>query len=318
MKRTPVDEVTEVRFPAIGTTAVLLVTDASVVAQAEAMLRATLDGFDRACSRFRGDSEIVGLRRSAGSAVTVSPLLADILATALRAAELTDGAVDPTVGAGMDAIGYDRDFDAVSADGPAIEPVPAPGWWRIRWNPAAREVLVPRGIALDVGATAKALAADRTATRIATDLRCGVLVSLGGDLAVAGDPPEGGWRVVVGDDHTRPDEDGGHGVAIVSGGLATSGTVRRRWRRGGATVHHILDPRTGAPTAGGWRTVSVAAASCVDANTASTASMVLGEAAPDWLTARGLPARLVADDGRVCVVAGWPDDRPPTGPGRPR
>jgi thiamine biosynthesis lipoprotein len=170
--------------------------------------------------------------------------------------------------------------------------------------------VVPRGIILDVGATAKALAADRTAARIAEELGCGVLVNLGGDLAVAGPPPRGGWRVLIGDDHTRPDPDGGHGVTIDSGGLATSGTARRQWRRGGMRMHHILDPRTGAPAAGGWRTISVAAASCVDANTASTASVVLGAPAMGWLAGRGLPAWLVTDDGAVHTVAGWPTTVP--------
>ena len=300
----------QVRFPAIGTTATLLVTDAAGARVAEAMLRADLSALDLACSRFRADSEIRSLQRSAGAVTTVSPLLAAALHTALRAAELTDGAVDPTVGAAMAAIGYDRDFAALPADRPGRPSAPAPGWWRIGWNPARREVLLPRGIALDVGATAKALAADRAAERIAATLRCGVLVSLGGDLSVAGTAPSGGWPVLVGDDHTRPDtepaEDGGRAVTIISGGLATSGTVRRRWRRDGAVVHHIVDPRTGTSAAGGWRTVSVAAASCVDANTASTAAVVLGAAAPGWLAERALPARLVADDGRVRTVAGWP------------
>ena len=307
---TGVADVSEVRFSAIGTTAVLLVTSPAAAAAAEATLRAELADLDRACSRFRADSEIQGLVRTAGSSVRVSPLLADILDTALRAARLTDGVVDPTVGNAMVSQGYDRDFAALESDGPAIVAVPAPGWWRIGWDPRSREVLLPRGIGLDVGATAKALAADRAAERIAEELDCGVLVSLGGDLAVAGVAPQGGWRVLVGDDHTRPDPDGGHGVAIVSGGLATSGTARRQWRRGAVRVHHIVDPRTGACAAGGWRTVSVAAASCVDANIASTASVVLGAAATGWLTERGLPARLVTDDGQVRTVAGWPTAAP--------
>ena len=96
-------------------------------------------------------------------------------------------------------------------------------------------------------------------------------------------------------------------VTITAGGLATSGTTRRRWRRGGRTVHHIVDPRTGDIPASRWRTVSVAAATCVDANTASTAAVVLGDAAPGWLAARGLPARLVDVDGAVSTTAGWPE-----------
>jgi FAD:protein FMN transferase len=308
--------VIEVRFSAIGTTAALVVTDPAAASAAEAMLRADLAELDRVCSRFRADSEIRELERTAGSPVTVSPLLAEIVDTALRAAQLTDGIVDPTVGTAMAALGYDRDFAALNVDGPPVVAVPAPGWWRISWDPRSREILLPHRISLDVGATAKALAADRAAARIAAKLRCGVLVNLGGDLAVAGPPPPRGWRVLIGDDHTHPDPDGGHGVAIASGALATSGTARRQWRRGGDLMHHILDPRTGAPAAGGWRTVSVAAASCVDANTASTASIVLGAAAPGWLTARGLPARLVTDAGDVHTVAGWPATAPaPAGMG---
>lgn len=299
-------DVGQVRFAALGTTALALLTDPASAVMAEALLRHDLSELDRACSRFRADSEIRCLRHSAGTAVTVSPLLAEVLDTALRAAELTDGLVDPTVGAPMSAAGYDRDFDSLPPDGPGVTPMPAPGWWRIRWDPHRRVILLPRGVGLDVGATAKAWAADRAARRIAQVVGCGVLVSLGGDLSVAGRAPQGGWRVRVGDDHTQPDPDGGQGVAIASGGLATSGTARRRWRRGGVTMHHILDPRTGAPATGGWRTVSVTAASCVDANIASTASVVLGAAAPAWLTLRGLPARLVADNGDVRTVAGWP------------
>ena len=301
---------TRVRFSALGTTAVMLVTDPGSAATAQALLRADLEELDRACSRFRADSEILGLQRGAGTVVTVSPLLADILDAAFRAAELTDGLVDPTIGTSIAAIGYDRDFAAVAAEGPAVTPIPAPGWWRISWDHRRREILLPRGVALDVGATAKAWAADRAAGRIAETIRGGVLVSLGGDLAVAGPAPEGGWRVRVGDDHIKPDPDGGQRVAIAQGGLATSSTVRRRWRRGGVTVHHILDPRTGVPASGGWRTVSVAAGSCVDANVASTASVVLGASAPSWLIERELPARLVADDGGVRTVAGWPGTDP--------
>jgi FAD:protein FMN transferase len=296
-----------VAFPAIGTTATVLVTEPAAAHAAGAMLRTDLTALDLTCSRFRSDSEIRRLELRAGHPVQVGAILAGVLDAALRAAALTDGLVDPTVGRAMAAIGYDRDLADVPPAGPAVTPEPAAGWWRIGWDPRTWEVLLPRGITLDVGATAKALAADRAAGRIAAALGCGVVVGLGGDLAVAGPVPAGGWQVLVTDDHTTTDPVDGQGVVVSSGGLATSGTVRRRWRRGGCGFHHIVDPRTGAP-ATGWRTVSVAAATCLDANTASTAAVVLRAAAPAWLAERGLPARLVAEDGTVHAVAGWPDD----------
>jgi thiamine biosynthesis lipoprotein len=165
-------------------------------------------------------------------------------------------------------------------------------------------LLVPRGIWLDLGATAKALATDRIAARAAEAAGCGVLVSLGGDVAVAGRLPKEGWQVGVADDHADPQP--GASITLAAGGLATSGTARRRWRRGGRTVHHIVDPRTGDSAAPCWRTVTVVAGTCVDANIASTAAIVMGPAAPRWLTGCSLPARLVAEDGVVTHVAGWP------------
>jgi thiamine biosynthesis lipoprotein len=135
-------------------------------------------------------------------------------------------------------------------------------------------------------------------------------VNLGGDLALAGRAPTGGWRIAIGDDHLAAERDPAVVVAVTSGGLATSSTTRRRWRRGDRIVHHLVDPRTGDAVAPFWRTASVAAASCVDANTASTAAIVLGAAAPGWLGERAMPARLVAVDGRVVTVAGWPEREP--------
>jgi len=306
-------------FSALGTTAVLLVTDGAVLADAERLLRADLAEVDAAYSRFRDDSEIVRLAAYEGRPAPVSPLLAGALKAALRAATATDGLVDPTVGQAMIDLGYDRDFALLttvikaplkslerlegSFDHGVPAPRPAPGWWRVRLDETAGEVIVPRGVRLDLGSTGKAYAADRAAARIAA-LGCGVLVSLGGDLATAGTPPEGGWLVGVGDDH-RAAAPGDPVVTIRSGALATSSVTQRAWRRGGRAVHHIVDPRTGDVPAPVWRTVSVAARSCVDANAAATAAIVRGDGADGWLDGAGLPARLVAHDGRVVTVGGW-------------
>ncbi|WIX92727.1 FAD:protein FMN transferase [Amycolatopsis sp. DG1A-15b] len=363
-------------FPALGTTAELLVTDPARLGAAVAVLREELAAIDAACSRFRPDSEISRLHEAAGREVRVGPLLAEAVGVALRAARLTEGLVDPTVGAAVRALGYDRDFAFVAGDrhteelggaddrDSAADPsrasagaagrypagsgaaglgrapagagdrrpagsgaaglgrapadaadrypatVPAPGWHRILFDPVRRLVVLPRGVHLDLGATAKALAADRAARRIHATVGCGTLVNLGGDLRAAGPPPTGGWLVALGDDHadavTRPDAT----VALHrDGALATSGTTRRRWRHGGRTVHHIVDPRTGDVPEARWRTVTVAARSTVDANTASTAAIVLGAGAPAWLERRQLPARLAGVDGDVVTTPGWPGER---------
>jgi thiamine biosynthesis lipoprotein len=289
----------------------LTVTEPATLGRASELLEADLAALDAACSRFRPDSELAGLDRAGGQPVQVSPLLAEAIAVALRAAELTGGDVDPTVGEAIAAAGYDRDFTLVPPDGPAVNLVirAVPGWHQVRLDRATCTLTLPPGVRLDLGATAKAWTADRSAARIAETLGTGVLVGLGGDISVAGAAPEGGWRIRVQDITGHPDEDPSGPatvVAISSGGLATSSTTARRWRRGGSVLHHILDPRTGLPPAAVWRTVSVTAATCADANAASTAAIIRGDAAPGWLAGLRLPARLVADTGRVETVAGWP------------
>src|SRR5579859_1915226 len=294
---------------ALGTQVRVVVTDSTCLAEARSMLEADCAEVDLACSRFRADSEICALR--GGRAEQVSPLLAEAIAVALRAADLTDGDVDPTVGAAMAAIGYDRDFEEIQRTGPdaKITVQQVPGWREVRLE--GRTLTMPAGLSLDLGATAKAWAADRSAARIAGRLPCGVLVSLGGDIAVAGPPPEAGWRIRV-QDVTGSLDDSPQGpyalISIRDGGLATSSTSARRWQRGGDVLHHILDPRTGLPAEPVWRTVSVAAGHCADANAASTAAVIRGRRALGWLTGLGLPARLVDATGAVFTVAGWPAD----------
>lgn len=296
-------------FAALGTTAQVVVTETARLALATDVLRTRLAELDAACSRFRADSEISRLHATTGAYTQVSPLLFDAIEVALRAAERTDGLVDPTVGHAVRDLGYDRDFARIAPDGPPPPPAtPAPGWWRVGIDAPKRQVLLPRDIDLDLGATAKAFAADRAATELARVLGCGVLVNLGGDMAVSGPAPTGGWRITVGEDHAATDPTRDPVIALDWGGLATSTTTRRHWRRGGRTVHHIVDPRTGDLPAAVWRTVSVAARSCVAANTATTAAIVLGAQAPAWLAERGLPARLVGVDGTVRVIGGWPPD----------
>jgi thiamine biosynthesis lipoprotein ApbE len=334
------------RWEALGSTVVLRVTEPLWLPRASAILARELDAIDRACSRFRDDSDLTRVNAHAGGRpVPVAPLLVEALQVAVRAAELTDGDVDPTVGAALVLAGYDRDFSLLerrehsgawvaedsrerarewfAAETPAAggdlhnPPSPPPtliarrlsGHRTVELDAGRSTVRIPSGILLDLGATAKAWAADRGARAVWAAARCGVLVSLGGDIATAGgvgSGPAGGWRIHVTDDHRSGPDAPGQTVAIADGGLATTSVAVRRWQRGAQPMHHIIDPSSGAPARGPWRTVSVAAADCTDANIAATAALVRGHRAPAWLDALGLPARLVAHDGAVLRVGDWP------------
>lgn len=303
-------DVARAEWSALGTGVTVLSTDVGRIAGIALEVRNELAAIDAACSRFRPDSEIEVANRSSGHQIALSPLLAEAVEVAMRAARLTDGAVDPTVGEAMEVIGYDRDFATVASDGAAVvKMVPVKGWEAVRFSPRWGTLTVPAGIKLDLGATAKALAADRAARRAHESSGCGVLVSLGGDIAVAGDHPGSGWKIKIADWHGAAPATPGPVVTITDGGLATSSTTVRRWRRGDDEMHHIVDPSTGRPAEPVWRTVTVAAATCADANTASTAAIVKGEAAPGWLESAGLAARLVRPDGRETFIGGWPAER---------
>jgi thiamine biosynthesis lipoprotein len=305
------------RFSALGTTAVV-VTDERALEAATEVVAAEVAAVDLACSRFRSDSGLSAVNDGAGHPVAASSTLLNAVEVALEAAAATDGLVDPTIGRVVRILGYDRDFALVERQGPPLHPVvtTVPGWQTVRVDRTTGMITVPHGVELDLGATAKAWCADRAAAAAAARCGSGVLVSLGGDIAVAG-PSLGGWLVRLADEHDAPTDGPGPAVVIDDGGLATSSTVRRRWERGGDELHHLIDPRTGRPAAIVWRTVSVVAASCVGANTASTAAILLGDAAPDWLTGRRLPARLVRRSGEVVTVGGWPAEDYPRGGRRP-
>ncbi|MCO8270628.1 FAD:protein FMN transferase [Actinoplanes sp. TRM 88003] len=291
-----------------GTTARVVTVVADKSGEAAALVRAELAAVDEACSRFREDSELSVACRS-GRPVVVSPLLAMLVGAALTAARETSGDVDPTVGAAMCGLGYDRDFAALTGrpaapavrvfGSPSVRVFDSPDWRSVRLR--GRELTVPDGVLLDLGATAKAVAADRAAARVFRELGVGVLVALGGDIATAGPAPDGGWRVLVQDGP----EDPSCTVRLPGGAaLATSSTVSRTWGRPGELLHHIVDPRTGRSASRVWRTVSVAAASCLRANTLTTAAIVRGQRAPALLG--NAPSRLVTPALNVVRRGGWP------------
>jgi len=297
-------------FVTLGTGAVVLTADAGRIDAAFRAARAQIDLIDRSCSRFRIDSDLERVNNAAGRAVEVGSAFLHALEVALDAARWTDGDVDPTIGQSLRALGYVSDFADI-VDGPAMTAfAPVAGWRSVVVDRQRGTVRIPVGVRLDLGATAKAFAADLAAEAGAAAARCGVLVSLGGDIACAGEPPQVGWLVRVTEWHADPVEGNGQTILLHGGCLATSSTTVRRWRRGDDDVHHVIDPASGRPASGPWRTVTVAAASCVQANIATTAAIVRGERGRSWLESLNVPARLVRQDGHVVHLGDWPREVP--------
>jgi thiamine biosynthesis lipoprotein len=285
----------------------IAVEEESLLGFAIAQTKTLMDEVADAASRFRPDSEVSRCNARAGTVTPVSPLLMELVRTALDAARETGGAADPTVGAHLVASGYDRDIRQVRSrnglfvvsDDPHVRPLPS--WSTVQVDPDLRLVGVPRGLALDLGATAKAWTADRAAALLHRQIGGPVMVEIGGDIAVAGadDDP---FPVKV----AEREADAGETVELAHGGMTTSSTLVRRWRSDQDEMHHIIDPATGRPSRGLWRTATVWAPSAVAANTASTAALVMSDRAIGWLAAHTPVARLVDLDGYVHRLAGWP------------
>ncbi|TIC88316.1 FAD:protein FMN transferase [Nocardioides sp. GY 10113] len=292
----------------------------ALATRVERAVRTLMDDVALSASRFRGDSDLARVNERAGRLVPVRPLTVELVQVALEAARATHGACDPTVGRHLLAAGYVADIDELRAPGgphgsgapptpPAgARPAPRADHSAVRVDPDLVRVGVPAGLALDLGATAKAWTADEAARRLHDLLGLPALVALGGDVAVSGPrtgpgtgPTEGRpWPVLVSE---RADEPG-EVVDLLRGGVATSSTRARRWQTTDGERHHLIDPRVGRPTDGAVRTATVLGTTCVEANTFSTAALVWGDEAAARLGGR--PARLVRADGTVLTTATWP------------
>jgi FAD:protein FMN transferase len=290
-----------------GTYVHLAVDDPAMLSPATSVTRQVMAEVDRACSRFRSDSDLVRANRSPGRWVKVDPLLVAATSVARLTAELTDGLVSPCLGRTLVALGYDRDLRQVQLGGPSARmrlPAPTPDAWR-ELRVAEDAVRVPPGCQLDLGATAKAWAADVVVSSVVERLGGRVLVSLGVDLRVGG-PPGPPWPVWVSE---RRGDRLGQLVDVSAGGMATSTTTLRRWTGPHGGMHHLVDPRTNRPVSGPLRTVTASGATCLAANIATTAALVLGTEALPWLESRDVSARLVHEGGLVTHTSTWPLDR---------
>jgi thiamine biosynthesis lipoprotein len=292
-------------FVAMGTRNTVVVDEPDALPAAMDIVQSEIREIDRVCSRFRDDSELSNLNRDGhGHDVMLSALLEEAIVAALHTAEMSRGLVDLTVGKCVEDIGYTVTFRDLPADGPALELSVRHviGWRALAYDPVAHTMSLPEDVTIDLGASGKAWAADRAADAVWTRLGVSVAVDCGGDIAVRGPHPAGGWPIRVASDVDAAD---GQDIALFDGGLATSGTTSRRWRRGGVDLHHIIDPSTGLPARTRWAMVSVAAATCVEANAAATAGLIMGDGALRWLDDNMLPARLVDVDGGVHYAGGW-------------
>jgi len=283
-----------------------------LLAAAVELASSVLDEVDATCSRFRPDSDLMRANRAAGQWVGISPVLAGALRAALWAARTTGGLVDPCLGELLVAAGYDRTFTMLSSldSRPAAVPtVPDPDAWR-RIELIEDAVRVPVGAALDLGAVGKGYAADLVALTVREQLGCAVVVSVGGDVrAATGLDHEGpAWPVDIAVDRVAlQDPAQVCRVPLTSGALTTSSITARRWVRGGRAWHHVIDPRTGAPTDGRWRAATAYDLSAAAANSISTAALVLGDQAWDWLVERDHAARLVGPGREVLTTPAWDD-----------
>jgi FAD:protein FMN transferase len=251
-------------------------------------VRTLFDGRDRIFSRFRPGSELNRVNASDGRFVRVSAQFARALRVALDLASATRGALDPTLGAAIDAAGYDADFERIRRGDPRPAGPASPGSRdRVRAGPVG--VQLPRGVRLDLNGVVKAMAVDDALALLAGD----GYVSAGGDLAARG-------RLTVG-------VPGGGAVELVSGGLATSGSAKRRWLRGSELQHHLIDARTGRPAESPWEQVTACGRSCLAADAGAKLGYFLGDDGPEALDARRIPAQFVGPESVVVENACWRD-----------
>ena len=269
------------QFTSMGCTVVVSGADNPTLAA----IRRLFDERDVTFSRFLPHSELSRVNARSGRVIAVSPIFGRMVERALAAVAQTRGLVDPTLGAALEAAGYDRDFAQITATGTAAAPGPAGTPASVRLGDSL--LWVPAGVQLDLNGVVKAATVDDAVSLIGAE----GFVCAGGDMAVRGPV-----------DVALP---GGDAVRVASGGLATSGSLRRRWRRGATLQHHLIDPRTGAPSRSIWEQVTVSGATCLDADIAAKAGFLLSEEGPAWLDELGLPGRFVTAGGRVKANEAW-------------
>jgi FAD:protein FMN transferase len=266
-------------FRAMGSEIEVIADDAPrATVTALRTVRTIFEREEQRFSRFRDDSELSLLNRSAGAWVRVSAPFSEVVDLALAGAEATGGLFDPTVLAALEVAGYDRDFRSIDLPGASQPPQPVPcGRWR-DIEVVDDRVRLPSGVGIDLGGLAKGWTADAAAeAAVAGGLRW-VVVNAGGDLRVAGDAPP--QTVGVEDPDDRRDTI--CTVRVDGGALATTSVTQRRW---GPGLHHLIDPRIGLPARTPVVQATVWAPTCAEAEIASKRAALQGIDALEDLTA---------------------------------
>lgn len=284
---------------AMGTDVEIILTGGT--AEMLDLARDRIEALEARWSRFRTDSELLRLHAHPGRPVIVSDETYAVLELSIDAWRATRGAFDPSVHDAVRAAGYTDDFDHLDRDQPAGPgTAPSPGLGAVRLDPLVRSVTLPPGVHLDLGGIGKGRAADLVARDLMAAGARGVCVSLGGDLRVLGEPPEGpAWVIAMEDLPTEH-------LVLTDGAIATSSTRRRTWTQGGEARHHLIDPRTGAPVADAPAAVTIVAGDAATAEILTKAVMVLGvEAGGGLVTAMRATGVVVAADGTVRRLDGF-------------
>jgi thiamine biosynthesis lipoprotein len=294
-------------FRAMGSDCVVRVVVAND--RAEPILdrvEARMHELEKRWSRFLADSELSQLNDHSGAPVFVSRETFELVSLAIDAWRATGGLFDPTMLDALRNVGYDKTFDALAAQGPAVVDDSLTVFGGLDGvDLDARSFLVqtPPGMHLDLGGIGKGHAADLLFAQVIEDGVSGACLDFGGDIRVGGEPAEGrGWVVVV-DDPFHPGQDL-VSLALSEGSVTTSSRLRRKWSTTKGEAHHLLDPATAEPSESSIAAVTVLAARAAWGEAHAKAALLAGPIAGLRLIEdAGLSALLIADDGTV-VPAG--------------
>lgn len=272
---------------------------------AEALARALLDELESRWSRFIETSDISRLNLAAGRPIHVAPTTVALLEKIADAYEITGGRFDPTVLPALVDAGYLTSIDDPVAhtslpDSATFAPHRGFSFTHLLLDGGCC-ITLPEGMAIDAGGLGKGLAADLVVAELLGRGARGALVSVGGDLAAAGHPPESdGWRLDV--EHPFCPTRVLARIMFSGGGVATSSTRIRRWSNNGEQ-HHLIDPTTGKPSQSDLVAVTVIGSCGWEAEAHATALLLGGSAdfAP-YTTANQIEAVATAIDGTTVAT----------------